>query len=170
MSKLSRGRSIDTIFVLIVFSIFAISVLMVLMLSASIYRNIHEISNSEQEEYTALSYIWTKVKNFDDAGSVHVGYFEGVPALLIDEKIGERYFRTAIYHYNGWLCELFSEAPLAFSPEDGVRVISVGNMHFESDDHGLIRATSGARSLLISPRSGLDLTFFSPVSLSFRRL
>jgi len=157
MIKLSRGRSIDTIFVLIVFSIFAISVLMVLMLGASIYRNINDISNDGQSELTALSYIWTKTKNFDDAGSLHVGDFQGVPSLFIDEKLGDTYYRTAIYYYDGWLCELFSEASLVFSPEDGVRVISVNEIRFESVDHGLIKATTGGKSLMLSPRSGFDI-------------
>ena len=158
MSKLSRGRSIDTIFVLIVFSVFALSVLMVLMLGASVYRNINEISNDGQLENTALSYVWTKTKNFDIAGSIHVGDFQGVSALFIDEKLGDTYYRTAIYHYDGWLCELFSEAALEFSPADGVRVIRVDEMHFESAGNGLIRATTGARSLLLSPRSGFGFS------------
>jgi len=161
MSKLSRGRSIDTIFVLIVFSIFALSVLMVLMLGASIYRNINEISNDGQAEQTALSYVWSKTKNFDNAGGIHVGDFKGVPALFIDEKLGDTYYRTAIYYYDGWLCELFSEVALEFSPEDGVRVIRVDEMRFESVSNGLIKATTGERSLLLSPRSGFDITIFS---------
>jgi len=158
MSKLSRGRNIDTIFVLIVFSIFAISVLMVLMLGASIYRNINDISNEGQSEHTALSYIWTKTKNFDDADSVSVGEFQGVPALFIDEILGDTYYRTAIYYYDGWLCELFSEAALEFSPADGVRIIRVDGMRFESVGNGLIRATTGVKSLLLSPRSGLGFS------------
>ena len=156
MKKINRGRNIDTIFVLIVFSIFALSVLMVLMLGASIYRNINEISIDGQSEHTALSYIWTKTKNFDEADGVHVGDFQGVPALFIDEKIGDTYFRTTIYHYDGWLCELFSEAALEFSPEDGVRVIRVDEMRFDTLEYGIIRATTGVKSLLLSPRSGLD--------------
>jgi len=158
MSKLSRGRSIDTIFVLIVFSIFAISILMVLMLGASIYRNINDISHDGQSEHTALSYIWTKTKNYDDAESIHVGDFNGVSALFIDEKLGDTYYRTSIYHYDGWLCELFSETTLVFSPQDGVRVIRVDGMRFEAVENGLIRATTGVKSLLLSPRSGLDFS------------
>jgi len=155
MSKLSRKRSIDTIFVLIIFSIFAISVLMVLMLGASIYRNINDITHEGQSEHTALSYIWTKTKNFDDAGSLHVGDFHGVPALFIDEQLGGTNFRTAIYYYNGWLCELFSEAALEFSPADGVQIIMVEEIRFETTAEGLISATIGDKSLLLSPRSGL---------------
>jgi len=157
MNKITRGRSIDTIFVLIVFSIFAFSVLMVLMLGASIYRNINDISREGQYERTVLSYVRTKTKNFDDAGSITVDYFNGVSALRIDEIIGNTEFRTVIYNHDGWLLELFSEAALDFSLGDGSRIARVGDMSFEQIDHGLIKVNAGDLSLLLSPRSDSGL-------------
>ena len=123
MTKSTRGQRIDTVFVLIIFCIFALSVLMVLMFSASIYQNMTEISREEQDERTVLSYIRTKVRNNDTDGNVSVGEFQGLPALYYDEDIGGIAYRTSVYHYNGWVYELFSEAELDFSPEDGVSVM-----------------------------------------------
>ena len=160
MSKFHRSRNIDTIFVLIVFSIFAISVLMVLMLGASIYRNINDISHDGEFEHTALSYVWTKVKNFDNAGGIQLGTFHGIPALFIDEYIGGTHFRTAIYHHDGWLCEIFSEATLEFRPSDGVRVVGVDELVFAPCDYDLIRVSTGERSLLLSPRSGVNFKLY----------
>jgi len=157
MSKFVRSRSIDTVFVLIVFSIFAVSVLMVLMLGASIYQNINDISREDELEQTALSYIWTKTKNFDKAGSISIGDFNGKPALFFNESLGGTDFRTAVYHYDGWLYELFSDAALEFSPADGERVVMVDDLSFESAENGLFRVSSGDIILLLYPRSGLDL-------------
>ena len=162
MNRIKRGRSIDTIFVLIVFSIFAISVLMVLMLGASIYRNINEVSRENEAEQTALSYIWTKVKSFDNAGSISVGDFAGSSALFLDEKVGETLFRTTIYSHNGWLMELYSEAGLTFSPSDGDRIVQVEDLSFravenqqvELNNNTLIKVTVENKMLLLSPRSG----------------
>ena len=153
MNNVIRGRSIDTIFVLIVFSTFAISVLIVLMLGANIYRNINENSREDEAEQTALSYIWTKAKNFDNADSIRVDTFNGNPALYIREHFGGTEFNTIIYHYDGWLYELFSEAALTFSPTDGIRIVKVDDLSFEAIDDGLIRMTSGNMSLHLSPRS-----------------
>ena len=160
MNRAVRGRSIDTIFVLIVFSIFAFSVLMVLMLGANIYRNINDLSRYEQYEHTALSYVWTKTKNFDDADSISVGSFNGVTALFIDETIGGTEFRTVIYHYDGWLFELFSEASLNFSIEDGIRIIKTEELFFEEIGNGLIKVTTGRMQLLLSPRGDLNVQIF----------
>jgi len=159
MRKSEKGRSIDTIFVLIVFSIFAVSVLMVLMLGASIYSNINDIALEGQYEQTVLSYIWTKTKNFDDAGSLHVGDFDGNSALFIDEKLGDYYYRTTIYSHDGWLRELFSEVTFTFSPRDGAQVARIDDLRFEEAAHGLIKVTAGSTSLYLYPRSSGSLPF-----------
>jgi len=157
MSKAMRGRSVDTIFVLIVFSIFALSILMVLMLGASVYRNINDISNEGQHEHTVLSYIWTKTKNYDNADSISAGDFKGIPALFIDEKIGEENFRTVIYSFDGWLFELYSEVTLEFSPGDGIRIMQIENLNFKETSNGLIEVTANEKTFLFTPRSGMNI-------------
>jgi len=158
MNKIIRGRNIDTIFVLIVFSIFAFSVLMVLMLGASVYRNINDISREGQREHTALSYIWTKTKNYDDAGSITVGDFNGIPTLFIYEQIGETKFRTAIYNYDGWLCELYSKADLDFSPGAGDRIIQIESLGFREVGGSIIEVSVDNKKLFLSPRSGAGIS------------
>jgi len=153
MKNTVRGHRIDTVFVLIVFCIFAVSVLMVLMLGANTYSRITELSREENAERTVISYIWTKVKNGDEAGSVGVGDFHGLQSLFIDEEFEGVRYRTVVYYHNGWVYELFSEESLEFFPEDGVRIIATGELGFVELDHGLIRVTAGTRNLLISPRS-----------------
>jgi len=153
MLKTVRGQRIDTVFVLIIFCVFAISVLMVLMLGANTYSSVTEMSREEHSERTVLSYIWTKVRNNDDGGNIYVSDFKGVPALCIGEDIGGIRFNTLIYHYEGWVYELFSEEDLEFYPEDGIKTIMVTDLIFRELDHGIIRISSGSRCLLISPRS-----------------
>jgi len=156
MNKITRGRSIDTIFVLIVFSIFAFSVLMVLMLGASVYRNINDISRDGQDERMVLSYVRTKIKNYDAAGGVYVDDFCGVPALFIDERIGDTDFVTVIYNYEGWLYELFSETSLEFSPGSGVRIAGIDNVRFDEAEHGLIKVAAGDLDIFLSPRGSIN--------------
>lgn len=155
MMKKVRNHRIDTVFVLLIFCIFAISVLMVLMLGASTYKNMTEISRDGQDERAALSYVWSKVKNSDDDGGISIGYFHGLPALCFDEEVASTLYRTMIYLYDGWIYELFSEADLDFYPEDGVKIIRVEHLKFEQINHGMIKVSSGEYSMLISPRGGL---------------
>ena len=155
------GKSkVDTVFVLIIFSVFALSVLMVLMLGARVYKNMTDITSENQEERTLLSYIWTKVKNGDKSGSISVGDFYGLTTLCFDEDFGGTPYRTAIYQYDGWLYELFCETEMlsdpsgGFLPEDGVQVMRIDELVFENAEYGMIKVSTGTGSLLLSPRSG----------------
>jgi len=156
MNKVIKGRSIDTIFVLIIFSTFAFSILMVLMLGAGIYRNVNDISREGQYEHTALAYVWTKTKNNDDVDSIHVSEFNGKPALFIIEETHGLEFNTIIYHYDGWIFELFSEVGREFPPGGGMRIVMVDDLHFEEISYGLVKVTVGDKSLLLSPRGSLN--------------
>jgi len=160
MRKSIRGRRLDTVFVLIIFCIFAMSVLMVLMLGADIYQNMTEISRDEQDERTVLSYIRTKVRSNDEHGMIYVGEFGGAPALLYDTHFDGMVFRTAIYHYDGWIYELFSEVSLGLLPADGTPIMPLESIYFESIESGLIRVTAGTKSLLLHTRSSnVDMSF-----------
>jgi len=153
MLKTVRGQRIDTVFVLIVFCVFAFSVLMVLMLGANTYSHITEMSREEHAERTVLSYIWTKVRNSDEGGNIRIDDFQGLPALCIFEEVSGIQYRTLIYHYDNWVYELFSEADIVLDPEDGIKIIQAEFLHLEELDYGLISVSSGTRTLLISPRS-----------------
>ena len=156
MIKGIRGQRLDTVFVLIIFSVFAVSVLIVLMLGASIYRNISDVSNEGADERSVLAYIWTKSKNFNEAGMISVTGFHGMDVLAIIEVLGGMEYQTLVYYHDGWLCELFTEKGLGLSPGDGVRVMRLESLAFESVEYGLIRVTAGDRSLLISPLGRVD--------------
>ena len=146
-------NKIDSVFVLIVFAVFALSVLMVLMLGAGVYKNISQTTQDGYDERTALSYIWTKVKSFDEEGQIYIGDFYGISALFIDEDFDGLLLRTAIYHYDGQLRELFSEPGLGLMPEDGIAIIKSEGLTFEQIDSGLIKISTAARDLFISLRS-----------------
>jgi len=141
---------------MIIFCVFAVSVLIVLILAASSYQRMTDISRDGQDERTILSYIWTKVKSGDDAGMIHVGEFDGIPALFYDEMIGDTLFRTAIYSYNGWVRELFSNPEFGLSPNDGMQLIELDNLSFDILDNGIIVIKAGDQSLMLYPRTTLN--------------
>ena len=148
------GRKTDTVFVLIIFCVFAVSVLMVLMLGASIYKNMTDLTRDGQDESTTLAFVWTKVKNCDEAGSIYIDDFYGRSALCFDEVLGGTVYQTLIYHFNGWVYELFCEKGLGLRPEDGIQIIRIGELEFKELDYGLIKIVTGDKSLLVSPRGG----------------
>ena len=151
----NRGK-VDTVFVLMIFCVFALSVLLVLMLSGSTYRNMTDIAREGQNERIALSYIRTKIRNADSAGSVSLSDFHGTAALSLKEVFGGTTFVTLIYLYDGWIHELFHEKGNEFMPADGVPIIRVASLDFEENENGLLRVTTDFGSLLIFPRSAAE--------------
>lgn len=153
MKAVKERLRIDTIFVLVIFCIFALSVLTVLMLSADIYRSMTDISRDRQDERTILSYIGTRVRAADEVGMIYVGDFDGINALFFDEVIGDTLFRTAIYHYNGWAKELFSNPDVSLPPSAGTQLMIIDDLYFREMAPGIIVATSAGVKLMISPRT-----------------
>jgi len=144
---------------LMIFCVFTMSVLTVLMLGVSAYRNMTDISQEGFEERVSLSYIWTKAKNGDAAGMVYVRDFEGRPALCIDEVFDDVTYHTMIYNYDGRVYELFFEDGLEFAPEDGVPVIKNESLSFELIDAGLIKVSAGSGSVFISLRGNTGIAY-----------
>ena len=158
MKKPIRNRRIDTIFVLIIFSVFALSVLMVLTFGASIYKNISNIARDGQNERTVLSYVRSKIKNYDGMDRIVAGDFHGLSALYVYEELGHTLYNTIVYQYDGWLYEIFTEADFEFMPEDGIKITKVNDLSFKPLKDGLIQVTTGDLNLLISPRGGTFTT------------
>lgn len=151
------AEKMDSVFVLAIFCIFAASVLLVLMLGGSVYQNTNEIINENYDERTALSYIWSRVKNGDEAERVFVGTFEGLSALFLEEMYGEYTFQTLIYYYDGWIREMFCEVGYYFEPEFGQQILRASELTFSTPYKGIIQATTAAGSIMIAPRSQLAI-------------
>jgi len=144
---------------LMIFCVFTMSVLTVLMLGVNAYRNVTDISRDGYEERICLSYIWTKVKNGDEAERVYISDFQGLSALCIDEVYDGAIYHTMIYHYEGWVYELLFESGLEFSPMDGIPVIRNASLSFERIEDGLIKVSAGSESAFISTRGKMNTAF-----------
>lgn len=153
MGKPVRTQKIDTIFVLVIFCIFAASVLISLMFGGIVYKNTTDKANEKYDENICLSYIWMKVKNSDALDSVYIDTFYDLSVLCLDEEYDGITYQTRIYLYDGWVRELFSELGLEFNPETGDRIISADFLGFENLDNGLIKVTANSENMIISPRS-----------------
>lgn len=144
-----RGQRTSTVFALIMFCAFAASLLAVLMLGANAYKSITEMSRKGYDERACLSYVWTKVKNGDEAGYVKVGDFCGLSSLYIYEDYDGVMYQTVIYAYDRRLYELFCETGIDLSPEDGTPILKTESIRFEQLENGLIKVEDSYGSLFI---------------------
>jgi len=150
-------RKTDTIIILLVFCVFIMSVLTVLSLSGTSYKNIITLTQKTQDEHIGLSFIWTKVKTNDEIDRIYLSSIHDLPALCIESEFDGYTFYTMIYHYNGWLHEMFFEEGFPQKPENGFPLVRATTFHLEELEQGLLKITLDNESLLLSPRGGITM-------------
>ena len=141
MKNNRRAHSIDTVFVLALFCVFAASVLLTLIFGTRAYSSVKTSSDEAYYRRTALSYITEKLRQNDISGGVSLGEFGGSPALILHNTYDEIEYETYIYTYGGKVCELFCEADLDLTPEAGNAIIEGRALSFESVGGSLIKIT-----------------------------
>lgn len=103
----TRHHIVDILFVLALFSVFAVSALVLVTIGANVYQNTVQDMESNFDSRTAMAYLTEKIRQNDSTGAVSIGELEGVEALLLEQEIeGENYI-TYLYFHEGSLKELF---------------------------------------------------------------
>lgn len=125
MFKTEKKHTIDVLFVITLFCVFAISVIVATSLGAKVYKNIVDDMDSNYNSRTAYSYIFNKVHQSDSNSLVSVGTFDGYDALIISEEINNIMYSTFLYCYDGSLMELFSRSDQEFDPSFGTELFKL---------------------------------------------
>lgn len=106
---------VDILFVLALFILFTASALMVVCIGTEVYRQTTEDMTKNYDMRTSIAYITEKIRQNDclissDDGSVSsniaVTSLYGEQALVLTQKIGDEYYDTYLYLYDGHLKEL----------------------------------------------------------------
>ncbi len=142
-----QQHNIESAFVLILFAVFAMTVVAVLALGANSYQKLVERDNDGYNKRIVTSYVAAKIRSNDVRGKIQVGGFasaeeeDGIETLhMYRESEGEKY-DTRIYYYDGYIYELFTLADLDFDPQAGNVVMEAKGLSFEREGD-VIRITS----------------------------
>lgn len=140
-NKKLKQHTIDFIFPIALFFVFAASSLVVLLLSANIYKNITESSDTLFTSRTCLSYITEKIRQNDEGGTgnIYLDSFDGCPSLVLERTYGEVKYHTYIYEDHGVLRELFLQDGIEASAKNGTVIMEVSSFTMEETAPGLLR-------------------------------
>lgn len=139
MFKQEKRHTVDVLFVITLFCVFAISVIMATSLGANVYKNIVDDMEGNYNTRTSYTYIINKVHQSDREGLVSVGSYEGVDALIISEEIDNIIYNTYLYYYDGHLRELFTRSDQTFDPAFGTELFKLESFKVENVTDSLIR-------------------------------
>ena len=158
--KKRTSYTVDTIFVLVLFAVFATTVLFVLMSGAGVYKNTQMVMQERYEERTCLSYITAKVNHYDQNDCIYITEFEGIPSLAINENVEGTNFTTYIYCYDGYVKELMFQSGLEFDPSAGENIIEAKSLVFEKEGNLITVKCTGTKgssaSVSLNVAGGLE--------------
>ena len=90
---------------------------------------------------TALSYISEKIHQGDSGDAVHLGTFDGLDALAIQQTVGDDSYTTYIYLYEKELKELFIKDGVQARASAGKTILSISDFSMEELKNGLFSFT-----------------------------
>ncbi len=134
-------HTIDFLFPLAVFFAFSATAVVVLLLSANIYKGIVSSSEAQFETTTALSYVTEKIRQNDTNGadSIYLSEFDGRHALTIRQQFQNSAYITYIYEIDGELKETFVQEGIAASAKSGTTVMKVTDFKMEQISDNLLQ-------------------------------
>lgn len=157
MNQRNARRSLENLAALLLFGVFAVSVLTTLLLGAGIYQRLTERDRRSYELRTCVQYVTTRVRQADRPGGVRVEEFGGGDCLSFPEELDGRTYTTRVYCYGGWLMELLADEGTDLPPESGEPVMKLERLETELSD-GLLTVTvcgeNGDYTFALSLRGG----------------
>ena len=132
---------IDTVFIVSLFVLFAITAILLILIGARQYRFTADSMNRNYEIRTTSSYLTEKVHQSDTITGVSVVDFSVGSALALTDRQNNQTYITYIYYYDGVLKELFVKEDAAFTPSAGQTIVQLHGFIPEVVHTGLIRIT-----------------------------
>ena len=134
--RTQKNHMIDYLFPVALFFVFAVSALTVILLATNIYRSATEHSSLNYTAGTTLSYISEKIHQSDENGSISIGTFDGLDALILEQEYNGTSYFTYIYTDENELKELFVKEGVQADASSGRPILQVKSFEMEPvSDH-----------------------------------
>lgn len=134
----NRTGIVHLVSVLLIICVFAVSAMVLVNVGAIIYKNIAENNLETFQVRTSLSYVKTKINQYDSIEGVRVEEKDGRKQLVLSEMIEDEIYDTIVYFHKGKLLEITHEQGGNFKPEDGFTILSVDQFEI-SEENGLVK-------------------------------
>ena len=158
MENINKGKGlVHTVCILAVICVFGISAMMLGSVGASVYKNIAERNLDSFELRTSLSYLKTKINQYDEIGKISIEEKDGIKMLILSEEVEGEIFDTTVYFYKNKLYEITGAQGMTFKPEDGFAILNVDSFEI-TEENGLVKLTTtdddgGSETLYVKLRT-----------------
>ena len=127
-----KKHSIDSFAALLLFAMYVLFLLFLLLFGAGNYKASVNGLETNNNLYTAASYITTRFHQQAQADSVSLEDFQGTRSLCFRERISQKDYCTYIYFYEGALKELFTAADSQADLSMGTSLAQLSDFRIEN--------------------------------------
>lgn len=158
MNKKKPTHSVETIFVLMLFALFALSAILLTGTGAGVYKSIVLHMNSNNDFRTAVSYITNKIHRNDIEASICISNNGESDCIMLIEEIDNIPYCTYLYCEDGYLKEYFARLGQEFPASGGTDILKVRSFHVEKTDSRFLTITivtedNSKASFIVYPKS-----------------
>lgn len=136
-----HSSKIDSVFVIALFTMFAATAFLLILIGAKQYKNTAENMDANYECRTISSYLTEKIRQSDCQGNIQTTFLEGVPALSLETTENDILYTTYIYYYENALREIVVNSSSVFTLESGQEIIKTGGFTAEQITDQLLKIT-----------------------------
>ncbi|MBI9015535.1 MAG: DUF4860 domain-containing protein [Clostridiales bacterium] len=138
MKRLNVNTSIESFLVMLLMTIFAVSVSFIIIEGKSTFERVTENKIQDENARIAMSYVNKRIKQNDESDGISVveDAVEGLTALKISQQSYEEGLFTYIFYHKGIMYECYTdiEPTIQLSTE----IIPVSNLSFEESNGQII--------------------------------
>ncbi len=133
MRQKAKRFSIDMIFVLTLFCVFATTALLLVFAGTRVYEDMAGNLQSTFSSRTAVSYLKKQSDHHAVQGAISIGAVEGTTALQLAETVNEVDFVRYIYLHEGYLRELYTKADIPPQLSAGQTIVRLQDFTMTAD-------------------------------------
>lgn len=137
--RTEKKHTVDLLFTLALFFIFAVSSLAVIVISSDAYRSISARTKENSSARTTLSYLAQKIRQNDVNDGISLQEIGGTDVLALKQLYGDSYYITYIYEYEHEIRELFIKENADFTLQDGKFIAKVKDFSIQEPEPDLYR-------------------------------
>ncbi len=136
-----RSNKIDSVFVIALFTVFAITAFLLILIGAKQYQHTADMMDTNYESRTISSYLTEKIRQNDGTESIFVTELDGVSALALASYENDVTYVTYIYYYDEALREIMVTDNSVFSLATGQKIIKTNGFYAEFIESDLLKIT-----------------------------
>ena len=136
-----RTNKIDSIFVIALFMVFAITSFLLIFIGAKQYQHTAKAMDDNYESRTISSYLTEKVRQHDCANAIYLCELEGKTALALESIENDTTYITYIYYYDGAIREIIVTEHSVFSLDSGQEIVFTNGFEAQHEQSDLLKIT-----------------------------